>query len=84
MEMDKGKACGGEQEALLLPCLTERPAPLGLRCYACEIDPAHRRSECSARLIGSSYGLPAFDIFNSIATVIFDYIVIGAGTLAFQ
>jgi len=37
----------------------------------------------AARLTGSSYGLPAFDIFNSIASVIFDYIVIGVGTLAF-
>ncbi|EFQ35400.1 GMC oxidoreductase [Colletotrichum graminicola] len=34
----------------------------------------------SARLLGSSFGLPIFDIFNVTAPVIFDYICVGAGT----
>ena len=34
----------------------------------------------SSRLVGSSFGQPAFDIFNVSASVAFDYIVIGAGT----
>ncbi|OBT56742.1 hypothetical protein VE04_03423 [Pseudogymnoascus sp. 24MN13] len=34
----------------------------------------------SSRLLGSSFGLPIFDIFNVTAPVTFDYIVVGAGT----
>ena len=34
----------------------------------------------SSRLFGSSFGLPAFNIFNVSAPVTFDYIVVGAGT----
>ncbi|KAK4246248.1 GMC oxidoreductase [Corynascus novoguineensis] len=34
----------------------------------------------SSRLLGSSFGLPIFDIFNVTTPVTFDYIVVGAGT----
>ncbi|WYZ36345.1 hypothetical protein EsH8_XII_000095 [Colletotrichum jinshuiense] len=34
----------------------------------------------SSRLLGYSFGLPIFDIFNATAQVTFDYIVVGAGT----
>ena len=37
-------------------------------------------SHASSRLLGSSFGLPAFNIFNVTAPLTFDYIVVGAGT----
>lgn len=34
----------------------------------------------SSRLLGSSFGLPAFNVFNVSVPVTFDYSVVGAGT----